>query len=127
MAGVCSTPGCPDYATRDGRCDSHRRQTEQHRRHTVPTKAARTAAIRRRRARVVAAWRAEHGDHCPGYGRPPHASSDLTADDPMPIAEGGDPWQELAVLCRACNGRKGARLGPGDDLQVINRTDRAGS
>ena len=54
---------------------------------------------------AVAAHRAIHGDWCPGWGVPPHASSDLTADHVTARLVGG----RLVVLCRSCNGRKGAR------------------
>lgn len=53
---------------------------------------------------AVAAHRAEHGDWCPGWHRPAHESSDLTAEHPEGI-DAGD--QELEVLCRSCNARKG--------------------
>lgn len=35
-------------------------------------------AWRKRRTFELAAHRARHGDRCPGFGVPPHASSDLT-------------------------------------------------
>lgn len=55
-----------------------------------------------RRAR--AAWVAEHGWVCAGYQRDPHPSRDLTVDH---VTARDD--SELAVLCRSCNARKGAR------------------
>lgn len=66
-------------------------------------------AERRRRANAVAAHVARAGWWCPGYGRPRHPSRDLTADHPVALAKGGANDQELEVLCRSCNGRKGAR------------------
>lgn len=67
-----------------------------------------TAAEQARRAEVVRAWRATHGDVCPGWRRPPHPAADLTADHPDPVGRGGSEAQPLGVLCRTCNGRKGA-------------------
>lgn len=68
-----------------------------------------TWAERQRRAKTVAAWRAENGDICPGYRTPPHPSADLTADHITPVAAGGAEDGPLAVLCRTCNGRKASR------------------
>jgi 5-methylcytosine-specific restriction protein A len=61
---------------------------------------------RKRRAAVVAAHRAEYGDWCPGWQRPAHPSTDLTADHLLAVAAGGDEGGSLAVLCRSCNGSK---------------------
>jgi len=57
---------------------------------------------------AIAAHRAQHGDRCPGYQRPPHPASDLTADhvDPRSLAAG------VTVLCRSCNASKGSRPTP---------------
>jgi len=63
-------------------------------------------AERQRRAAVVQAWREQMGDVCPGWGRPAHASSDLTADHVTAYAATGDESSELTVLCRSCNSRK---------------------
>ena len=107
MAGVCSVAGCPDFATYRGRCGIHAKATNQHQHRTVPTKMARTAPERRRRAAAVAAHRAAHGDWCPGYQRPGHPATDLTADDVVPVSATGRPSEQLEVLCRSCNSRKG--------------------
>jgi 5-methylcytosine-specific restriction endonuclease McrA len=78
-----------------------------------PTNSVRTSEVRRHRAATVKAHVDEHDGmgHCPGYGVPPHVvfPSELTADDVVPIARGGDPMQPLRVLCRSCNSRRGAR------------------
>jgi 5-methylcytosine-specific restriction protein A len=66
-------------------------------------------AERMRRAQVVEAWRAEHGDWCPGWQRPPHPATDLTADHVVAFAVVGHENSQLAVLCRSCNGAKGKR------------------
>jgi len=65
-----------------------------------------------RRAQVVEAWRHARGAWCPGWGVPPHMSDDLTADHVIPYAVTKREDSELACLCRACNGRKGASLEP---------------
>jgi 5-methylcytosine-specific restriction endonuclease McrA len=66
-----------------------------------------TRAILERRAQAVKAWRDQHGDICPGWQRQSHHSTDLTADHPTPVSEGGDEDAPLAILCRQCNSRKG--------------------
>ncbi len=111
----CPTPGCTNPAGPHGQCVercARRRTAALHR--TTPTKKARTGPVRRHRAAAVQAHLDQHDDgmgHCPGWGRGPHDvfPSELTADDPVPIARGGDPLQQMTVLCRSCNSRKGAR------------------
>lgn len=95
MKRPCSEPGCPLLARKPAtRCASHRRES--------PTYLTRTNPERERRARTVAAWRAEHGNWCPGYGdHAPHPSDDLTAAH---IAGAQlDPYGPLTVLCRSIN------------------------
>lgn len=59
------------------------------------------------RKRAVKAWRATQGDYCPGFEKPPHPASDLTADHPLEVVLGGDPRPgEYSILCRSCNARK---------------------
>lgn len=106
----CAIPGCTNPAGKTGHCDRHAASHEAARRRLIPTKAARTPAVRRHRAAAVAEHRATYGNRCPGFEVPAHPATDLTADDPVPIARGGDPMQALEVLCRACNGRKADRL-----------------
>lgn len=61
------------------------------------------------RTKVVARHRDKHGDWCPGYGVDAHDADDLTADHILPLTLGGtDVETNLGVLCRSCNGRKGA-------------------
>jgi len=57
---------------------------------------------------TVKHWRATYGDWCPGYQREGHVARDLAADHLIPIKHGG-LGGPLAVLCKVCNGRKGAR------------------
>lgn len=61
---------------------------------------------------LVAAWRAEHGDWCPGYQRDPHPAGDLTADHHVPLSANGEATGPNlnGVLCRSCNARKGGRV-----------------
>ena len=91
------------------RCDDHARTVEYRRTRTKRVRRPYTWAEQRRRARVIAAWRTEHGDWCPGWRRPGHASVDLTADHDLPVAAGGAEDGPLVVLCRSCNSRKGGR------------------
>ncbi|WP_318553294.1 HNH endonuclease [Corynebacterium provencense] len=63
---------------------------------------------RQRRAAAVRRHREAHGDWCPGFGRPPHRSADLTADHVVAQADGGAAAGDLSVLCRSCNSRKNA-------------------
>lgn len=71
------------------------------------------SAERERRAQTVAAWRAVHGELCPGWQRPPHMAdpvgNPLTADHPTSVRSGGDERGPLAVLCRSCNSSKGSQ------------------
>jgi 5-methylcytosine-specific restriction endonuclease McrA len=106
---TCKRPGCAVRVAQPGQCPRHAAQAQRHRARTTPTKRTRDwTEINRRRA-AVKAHVAEHGWTCPGYGRPSHPSHDLTADHVTAIARGGRPDGPLAVLCRECNGRKGAR------------------
>jgi len=88
----CITCGTP---TNGARCPAHTR-----------AKPGRTWAERKRRRDAVQAHIATIGNLCPGYNRPPHPSDDLTADHLYPRAIHGDDGP-LAVLCRACNARRG--------------------
>lgn len=65
---------------------------------------------RKLRRRVLRRHTATWGWTCPGYKRPAHQARDLTVDHGVPLAMGGNPYDEaqLHVLCRSCNGRKGA-------------------
>ena len=87
----------------ESRCEAHRRVVLQRKRTRRPRISA---AEERRRARVVATWRAEHGDWCPGWHRDGHAATDLTADHVVGVGAGGSEGGELTCLCRSCNGAK---------------------
>jgi hypothetical protein len=110
----CSTPGCTNQSTPSGYCAERcNTRHEAARRRMSPTNRARTTGVRKHRKAAIQAHVDEHDGMgwCPGYGRDPHEvfPGELTADDPVPIARGGDPMQPVAPLCRSCNGRKGAR------------------
>jgi len=103
---LCLDCGTLTQATR---CPTHQRVKD---RATLKAKRQRRPRVAReddRRAAAVVAHKRVHGDWCPGWQREPHPSSDLTADHPVAVGAGGDEGQALAVLCRSCNGAKGAR------------------
>ena len=98
---------CGVVTSRAGsRCTDHARQSNRSRHNALYS----TRAWQRLSARVLRAWRGEHGDWCPGYERPAHPAADLTVDHVMPLAAGGAPFDiaNTAVLCRSCNSTKGA-------------------
>jgi 5-methylcytosine-specific restriction enzyme A len=77
--------------------------------HDAPRRAVYDSArYRRMRTRVIRRWIADHGPWCPGYRVPGHVAHSLTLDHRVPLAEGGDPYDEAnaGVLCRECNARK---------------------
>ena len=62
------------------RCTDHARQSNRSRHNDLYS----TRAWQRLNARVLRAWRGEHGDWCPGFGRPAHPARDLTVDHVVP-------------------------------------------
>jgi 5-methylcytosine-specific restriction protein A len=98
---------CGVVTSRAGsRCTEHARQSNRSRHNSLYS----TRAWQRLSARVLRAWRGEHGDWCPGYQRLAHRASDLTVDHVVPLAAGGAPFDiaNTSVLCRSCNSTKGA-------------------
>ena len=98
---------CGVVTSRAGsRCTEHARQSNRSRHNALYS----TRAWQRLSARVLRAWRGEHGNWCPGYQRPAHPAADLTVDHVVPLAAGGAPFDiaNTAVLCRSCNSTKGA-------------------
>jgi 5-methylcytosine-specific restriction protein A len=98
---------CGVVTSRAGsRCTEHARQSNRSRHNALYS----TRAWQRLSARVLRAWRGEHGNWCPGYGRPSHRAADLTVDHVVPLAAGGAPFDiaNTSVLCRSCNSTKGA-------------------
>ncbi|MEX1173515.1 MAG: HNH endonuclease [Chloroflexota bacterium] len=103
---------CGVLTSRAGsRCTEHARQSNRSRHNDLYS----TRAWQRLSARVLRAWRGEHGDWCPGYQRAAHPAADLTVDHVLPLAAGGAPFDiaNTAVLCRSCNSTKGASTGGG--------------
>lgn len=76
-----------------------------------PTSQTRTWAERQRRKAVVDAHRELRGNWCPGWQRPPHETTDLTADHIHAVGAGGEQAGPLRALCRSCNGSKQTALG----------------
>jgi hypothetical protein len=107
----CTFPGCTNPSA-PTRCGKHQTQWNRGLHATTPTKAARQdPVVRAHRSAAVAAHVQRHGWHCTGDDKHgAHDTRDLVADDPLPIALGGDPMQELVVMCRSSNSSKGARL-----------------
>ena len=98
---------CGVVTSRPGsRCTEHARQSNRSRHNALYS----TRAWQRLSARVLRAWRGEHGSLCPGFQRDPHQAGDLTVDHVVPVAAGGAPFDigNCAVLCRSCNSTKGA-------------------
>lgn len=88
---------------RGNRCPTHARARTRAR-HNVEYD---TPAWRWASRRALARHRRRWGDLCPGYGRKPHLSGDLTVDHIVPLVAGGThDAANLQVLCRSCNGRK---------------------
>lgn len=103
---VCSEPGCvEDTAPGHARCPDHLRE-KRRLAPLSPTALDRNRnAERRRRAAVVARWVRDHGYLCPGWQRPPHAATDLTAAHVTAVAHGSD-GELNGALCRSCNSRQ---------------------
>lgn len=99
--------GCRRLTTKGAFCPTC--QKAENRRHF--NKQYNDPLYRVRRARAIRDHISLFGYWCPGYGVPGHPSNDLTTDHPIALAKGGDHNQPLVVLCRSCNGRKGARDG----------------
>ena len=98
---------CGIVTSRAGsRCTDHARQSNRSRHNALYS----TRAWQHLSARVLRAWRGEHGNWCPGHQRDAHGASDLTVDHVVPLAAGGAPFDitNCAVLCRSCTSTKGS-------------------
>ncbi len=117
---------CGDLTSRAGsRCALHASQSNRGRHNPLYS----TRTWQRLSARVLRAWRGEHGDWCPGYRRAAHAAAELTVDHVVPLAAGGAPFEvtNCSVLCRSCNSSKGASTDRGGVAHMGGRVpaDRA--
>lgn len=107
----CTFPGCTNPGAPTRCVEKHQTQRNRQLHRTTPTKVARQdPAVRAHRKAAVDAHVEEHGWVCLGDDQHErHETHDLVADDPLPIALGGDPLQQLVVMCRSANSSKGAR------------------
>ncbi|MEY9944899.1 HNH endonuclease [Kitasatospora sp. GAS1066B] len=111
---------CGTLTRNPSRCDTHQAAwlAEQDQRRGSAHQRGYGAAYRRTATAAVAEHRRQYGDWCPGWRRPAHAATDLTADHIVPKAVGGgDEPANLAVLCRSCNSSKRDRP-PADGHRV---------
>jgi hypothetical protein len=85
--------------------DTERNARRRHGGHTDPRWTAHSR-------RLLAAWRHEHGDYCPGdSNHPAHPSKDLTVHHPTPLTAGGSlTEQQMSIVCRSGNSTKGGRI-----------------
>ncbi|MEU7303734.1 HNH endonuclease [Streptomyces sp. NPDC007206] len=107
---------CGRLTTNASRCDIHQKEwmaAQQRKRDAERGSASQRGydvTYRRVRAQVLKGWRSQHGDYCPGWGIPAHSAQDLTVDHIIPLAAGGTHHREnLRVLCRSCNSRRGSK------------------
>lgn len=98
---ACAASGCDERVTGRVYCATHMLPNRS------PSDRARSSkAERRRRTLAVAAWVAVNGWMCPGWERPEHPSTDLTAAHSIAVSKGGAE-SPIFVLCRSCNARQG--------------------
>lgn len=93
------------------RCPSCAREVERGQVKRRPSRKSASEIARRRK--VVADWRAEHGNLCPGVPAlqiPPHQATALSADHLWEVALGGPESGELGVLCPKCQARKSSAI-----------------
>ncbi|MER5898897.1 HNH endonuclease [Streptomyces mirabilis] len=107
---------CGRLTTNPSRCDVHQREWEAQRQKLRDAERGSASqrgydiTYRRVRAQVLKGWRSQHGEWCPGWRVPAHASQDLTVDHIIPLAKGGTHHREnLRVLCRRCNSSRGSK------------------
>ena len=101
----CTTPGCRALVRSGGRCASCRQRHDQERNASRPWYGS---EWRKLRSEVLTAWRAEHGDWCPGVpelDHPAHPAADLTVDHITPRSLDGG----VRVMCRKANSTLGAQ------------------
>src|SRR5262245_10158920 len=107
-ARPCTVPGCPHLVRGASRCPDHaievcpRRSRPDHRSHAQTTTARGYSTLWRRLVALAIA----HHPACMICG----SDQDLTGDHIVPLSKGGTSTAEnIRVLCRRCNSRKGAR------------------
>lgn len=97
----CAAVGCDERVVGRVYCAAHAL------RNRSPSDLARSSRGERyRRSFAVTAWVDVNGWVCPGWERPEHPSTDLTAAHSTAVARGG-VGSALFVLCRSCNARQG--------------------
>ena len=94
---VWRCPVCGSVTSASGRCAGCRAALR-----------ARRKADEQRSAELVQEHRLTRGNVCPGWGRPPHRSDDLTASHRGSVADGAQGVFD-GVLCRSCNSTRGRR------------------
>jgi len=100
---------CGTLTSNPSRCDTHQALWNRKRDQQRGSATARGygSAWQRTANRVLAQHRAVYGDWCPGWQCEAHPARDLTVDHIVPRSRGGsDTRENLAVLCRSCNGAK---------------------
>jgi 5-methylcytosine-specific restriction protein A len=98
---------CEAHCRGSRRCREHLYRRSSSEANRPPDPAYFEPEYRRLRARLLDAWRREHGDVCPGapdLGHAPHPATDLTLDHLVPLSAGGTHDEaNLRVLCRRAN------------------------
>ena len=89
------------------RCEQHRNIRKKYVRKNKPTVSY---AQQQYRKNAVNTYIQIYGYVCQGYRRPPHPSTDLTADHIVPTSRGGDEFGQLQIYCRSCNSSKNATI-----------------
>lgn len=114
----CGTLYSDGVDGRRGRCLNHARDHDRAREATRPSPQQRGygEAWRNIRDPIIQTWREQHGDVCPGWGVPAHDVTPpnlLTGDHLVPKDQGGgDEPDNVIVLCKRCQGRKGTSTTP---------------
>jgi 5-methylcytosine-specific restriction protein A len=100
---ICLEPGCPDVATKRGRCDRHRRDLERERsrrRRETTGGIFKTKLWLRRREQVLF-----EQPLCPGINGNPCDRIAEEVDHITPLSQGGAPYRRdnLRGLCSPCH------------------------
>ena len=96
----CPDPDCGELLASGTRHDHRRREP----------RVTDTGRWQRLRRAAIAEHRRTVGDWCPGWRRDPHPATRLTLDHVVPLAQGGEPFGAVQVLCASCNAAKRDRL-----------------